>query len=411
MRKETRKILILSVKLLLAAVLLGWLFGRVHWRSYVQEASTGRTFAVLAELPQGQLQVAEGILWWRTEQVRSVGDFAPIGDAPADVVRPGLLATLGQIDRLLLGVAAVAFVLSLFAIAVRLWYLLRLQDIHIGPWESVRLTFLGQFFNAVVPGVVGGDLVKAYYVTRHTPKVAAVLTTLFVDRVLGLTEMTLLAAVMLAIVVGGGLASVEEVRVPALAVGAILAGIAVAGTVVASGRVRRALHLHKLYRRLPFAEHLAAVGVAVRQYRANVGGLGIALAITVVAHVLFIGAIALLGVALGMHRVPWYSHFVYVPLIYIIGAVPITPGGVGLVEGAYQAFYGAMAAAPQVLALALLARIIPLLWGLPGILVVVTGPRIPRPEEMQAQLAREESAETGTEDLAPRPPSDTPAPL
>ena len=60
------------------------------------------------------------------------------------------------------------FVLSLLVfaaaqviISVRWWLLLRAQSIHISVLAAVRLFFLGLFYNNVMPGAVGGDLLKA----------------------------------------------------------------------------------------------------------------------------------------------------------------------------------------------------------------------------------------------------------
>ncbi len=125
----------------------------------------------------------------------------------------------------------------------------------------------------------------------------------------------------------------------------------------------------------------------MRVYRSRMGVLLRAICITLGAHVFFVGAIAMVGWSLALD-VPWYAYFVYVPLIYIAGAVPITPGGVGLVEGLYQAFFAATLGCPasKVLALALLARLIPMFWGLPGAVVAVTGPKLPKEQDMEAEL-------------------------
>ena len=118
-----------------------------------------------------------------------------------------------------------------------------------------------------------------------------------------------------------------------------------------------------------------------------------AVLLTLSAQTFFFGAIALVGSALARAEplAPWYAFFIYVPLIYIIGAVPITPGGVGVVEGAYLTFFAASPVS-QVLALALLARLIPIFWSLPGLIVAITGPRLPKAEEIEAELS---SSSTG----------------
>ncbi|MGD0078703.1 MAG: lysylphosphatidylglycerol synthase transmembrane domain-containing protein, partial [Sedimentisphaerales bacterium] len=63
-----------------------------------------------------------------------------------------------------------AFIASQAILASRWWLLLRTQGIHINIWAAIRLHFLGLFYNNAMPGSVGGDLIRAWYVTKHTEK-------------------------------------------------------------------------------------------------------------------------------------------------------------------------------------------------------------------------------------------------
>ena len=108
--------------------------------------------------------------------------------------------------------------------------------------------------------------------------------------------------------------------------------------------------------------------------------------VTFASHVCFIGAIALLGEALAI-SLPLWNYFVYVPLIFIIGAIPVSPGGVGVVENLYVAFFATAAVgASPILALALLARFVPIFWSLPGLVVALRGAKLPKADQMQAEL-------------------------
>ena len=98
-----------------------------------------------------------------------------------------------------------------------------------------------------------------------------------------------------------------------------------------------------------------------------------------------IGSIALIGLSLNMDA-PWYAYFVYVPVIFIIAAVPITPGAVGLTELLYQMAFAEGCNPSKVIVLALLARLIPMFWGLPGAVVAVTGTKLPKAKDMEAAL-------------------------
>jgi len=391
MTKTARKTLFLAAKLLVAVGMLVWVISQVHWDDYVIAGSDGRSYPVIEEGSEF-VTVATGSPWRRGVEVRPRDDFRPLPQSD-QVVRRGFASCITGLEEprnmwLIVGACA-AFLASMLMVAFRWRFLLAVQSVHIGLWESVRLTFLGQFFNAVVPGTVGGDLVKAYYVSKHTQRKAAVVVTTFVDRMIGITELALLAAAMVAVVWMGGLVGPQTVGAMGLTIAVVLAVVALAFTFVLSSRFRKVLHLEKLYGRLPLAYHFAAAGDAARIYRDRAGSLVWAMAMTVFAHVTFIGSIGLVGASLSLPS-GWYEYFLYVPLIYIVGAVPVTPGGVGLVEKLYVVLF-ASAAPSGALALALLARGVQVLCGLPGLVVAVTGPKLPKAQTIEAELGLSET--------------------
>lgn len=396
MNRTARKVLILLAKAAIAIVLLAWVLGKVHWRDYVHSRADGGSYPVLADLGgQGgahTIRIAVGSAWSPQPQTRPAADFEPLPGG-VEVIRPGFLTSLCRINIPLAVLGALGFGASVVLTAIRWWILLRIQRIRIPAWEAVRLTFLGQFFNAVVPGTVGGDLVKAYYVAKHTPKAAAVLVSVFVDRLFGLVGLAVVAAVMLAIVLATGIETFQRVRLPVTCVGAILAAVAALLAFLFSGRFRQALRLERLYQRWPVAHHFAAAGDAVRLYRQRLGSMTGTVVLTFAAHMGFVGFVALTGLSLSLPT-PWYNYFVYVPLVYIIGSVPLTPGGVGWIENWYVKFFQTdVCGASAILVLALLARLIPVLWGLPGAVVAVTGSRLPAVDSMKAELAQREDTD------------------
>ncbi len=385
MKKKLRKSLLTALKIIIAFALLAWVFSGVYWNDYLV-TKDGKSYSVQPGEPvsDGMITVSHGVLWWRAETTIALADCRKVPGGGDQRIRKGFLSVLKDIRWPLLTLGWAGFVVPVLIIAVRWRMLLRVQDIHISTWEAVRLTFLGYFFNSVVPGTVGGDLVKAYYVSRHTHrKIAAVLAT-FVDRVLGLAELAILAGVMCGAVLLFGLAAFSTMQTPLIALGAALLLTAVVLTLLLSKRCRRVLRLQRLYGKLPIARHVEEIGRAAAIFRENFPVMLRAVMITFLAHIFWVGSIALIGASLSLN-VPWYTYFVYVPLIYIIGAVPLTPGGVGLVEKLFVVFF-APVNPTLVLALALFARLIPVFWSLPGAWVAVTGPRLPRTDAMKAEL-------------------------
>jgi hypothetical protein len=108
----------------------------------------------------------------------------------------------------------------------------------------------------------------------------------------------------------------------------------------------------------------------------------------------------MIGASLSL-AVPAFMYAVYIPLIYILGAVPVTPGGVGLVEKLYVAFFVVNPAG--VLAMALLVRLIKMAVSLPGVGVAVRGARLPKGRDIEAELGLEQGADSlGEAELKPQ---------
>ncbi|MBU3916344.1 flippase-like domain-containing protein [bacterium] len=83
---------------------------------------------------------------------------------------------------------------------IRWAFLLKMQDFKLSTKQTFPLTLIGVFFNYAIPGGVGGDVVKGYYLFKHSPtKKTLGTTTLFLDRLMGMYGMVLVSAIMLVV--------------------------------------------------------------------------------------------------------------------------------------------------------------------------------------------------------------------
>jgi uncharacterized membrane protein YbhN (UPF0104 family) len=82
-----------------------------------------------------------------------------------------------------------------------------------------------------------------------------------------------------------------------------------------------------------------------------------ALVLSVIFHLLTIVNTVAVGAAVGWEEIPWKGLLVVVPLILLIGAIPVAPQGLGIQEGAFVYFLHAVGATTgQALAIALVLR-------------------------------------------------------
>ena len=106
-----------------------------------------------------------------------------------------LAAMFARLNFGLFAVSVTIFVASQLIVGLRWWLLLRSQAIFIPYWAAVRLHFLGLFYNNFMPSALGGDFLRAWYVTSHTDKKLEAVLSVFVDRVIGLMGMVIIAVV------------------------------------------------------------------------------------------------------------------------------------------------------------------------------------------------------------------------
>ena len=73
--------------------------------------------------------------------------------------------------------------------------LLRAQGSTLSYWRSLKFNFVGQFFSTVLPGLVGGDLVKAFYLVRYQNEPLETTSSIIVDRFVGLLAVCFLMGI------------------------------------------------------------------------------------------------------------------------------------------------------------------------------------------------------------------------
>lgn len=291
-----------------------------------------------------------------------------------------------------------AVILQLMAqtlLASRWIILLRVQGVELGLYQAIKLTYLGLFYNNMMPGAVGGDLLKGWYVTQHSPpnlRVEAAVT-VFVDRLAGLIGIVLVGACA-SLFIG------PELNYRGFQIRwvgwLIFAAMVVVSVIFLSRRVRRVLQISRLMDKLPFANLLRQVDSAIRIYRHHHGTILLALLLTAVIQGASIVAIWFLTKMLNLHLVTLLQCLSIMPIIWVISAAIPVPGGLGVVENLVTYLYCKAinpndpdAAMGQAAALALTIRMLICLCSLPGALVPIFGGHLPKTAEIAREMEKE----------------------
>lgn len=219
--------------------------------------------------------------------------------------------------------------------AVRVRFILAHQGIRVGTWQCLLFNCTGVLYSAFLPGGISGDAVRAYLFMRAVPNHRlAILGAMFLDRGLGLVSMVALgltAAYYMAI-------QAPVIRPYLLAFTALFAALVGAIAILHFIGSRHQPHDLPLARVPGFWGKIKRVIAELRIHRYPVRVLlGVVLQ-SVLIHVTAVAIIYLCSVhsraGLGFLEV-----FVAAPIGLLVNAIPLSPGGLGIGENAFELLY------------------------------------------------------------------------
>jgi uncharacterized membrane protein YbhN (UPF0104 family) len=216
--------------------------------------------------------------------------------------------------------------------------LLRVQDVPLPFRLAWGLTMIGTLFNVVIPGAVGGDLIKGYWITRAAPgRRAKAATSVVMDRVAGLIGLLFLGAVMVLTNPAETLRNPATRSLGALTVAGVLGGLAgLYAALFAGGRLSHWSFLPGLARNMFSALH---------EYRQKSSVVLIVLAVSALNQSMTCCSYYLALRSTGVAGMPVGQFFLIVPLGLVTSAVPISPAGIGVGQAAFFALFQIVAPA------------------------------------------------------------------
>ncbi|MBN1347613.1 MAG: flippase-like domain-containing protein [Phycisphaerae bacterium] len=291
--------------------------------------------------------------------------------------------SLSQMDARLVIAAALIWSPIYLICSWRLKVVMGTQDIHMTFWEAVKLTYAGSFLNFAMPGSTGGDLYKAYCITRLTHKKTEAVAAVFLDRVIGLSSLVVIGGLMSVVGWAVGL----DIGWAARVIGGLLLAMIVGAGLFFSHTVRGLIRYDKILERLPFGNQLRRIDGAVFILRAQKRKVAKALGLTILLQLLAIIALIAVAKSLRMNTDSSVPYLVYLPLGFVIRAVPISIQGIGPMDGCFKLFFvdSGLGDQAKVQILALAVRLLDLVWALPGALVLLTGRELP-PKDFGQQV-------------------------
>jgi len=319
--------------------------------------------------------------------------FAFRGENLKDIIK-----VFGSLNVLVFASALGLLVAGQLVFVLRWLILLRTQSVHVSYWPALKLHLLGLFYNNCLPGAVGGDLLRAWYVTMHTDKKIEAALSVFVDRAVGFTCTVAIAFLSYWLIPAQGsgaefelgaefnFASLSVKFLLALLVLAVLAAVVIAAMYFSS-KLRPYLLKYVFILGLSWKLWLGRIVKAVKLYCCKPFILLLAVVLSFICQAMPIFGLYLIGRNLGIEAHIKY-YYIFFPLSWIIGVIPISIGGTGIMELGLKGLFSKVAqvTASQGLILALAQRLTWLLISIPGVIIHITGKHLPNQEEIKAEM-------------------------
>lgn len=264
-----------------------------------------------------KILLAGGLLYWLYQ--KGVLDLSVL----QRMLDPYLLVS----SLTLLGVSA-------FIATWRWQQLLSVQGVVLTLVEAFKLNLVGLFFNYVMPGGVGGDVVKGYYIVKENPqnRMGAAVSVLL-DRVMGLYAMLILAMVAMLFHIETIQNNLQLLYI-ARALCFVFIGFTFGLFLTFSKKFRR-WGWQDLLGSSRMGKKLVSAYEAVHSYAGHKKKLLSVVILSLVSQGLAIITIWWLGQRMGFEDVSIATYLVVAPLGFMVTALPISPAGVGIGQMAF----------------------------------------------------------------------------
>ncbi len=232
-------------------------------------------------------------------------------------------------DPSLFALGLALYVAALLVTFLRWHRLVRALGLPFRVRDAIRLGFIGNVFNLVIPGAVGGDVIKAGFLCREQEKKTQAVASMVIDRAVGLLGLFLLAGAVGVLAWRG--ASVEVRRL--IGFSWTMAAIGAIGLAVLFTPALNRVALSLVRGRGKLESVLLELVAMASAYRERSGVIFLALAMAVAGHAMYVLCFTLAGRGLfGAEAPSLLEHYLVVPLVLFSTAIPMPFGALGVSE-------------------------------------------------------------------------------
>jgi uncharacterized membrane protein YbhN (UPF0104 family) len=216
------------------------------------------------------------------------------------------------------------------------------------------LYMIGSFFSTFLPGLVGGDAVRAYYLNKDAKKISTTLASVFMDRYIGFVSLMVIGITAFPFSIGSFGGSRLTWLMPVIFISFVVGSIL--------------FFMLQLGRRFRVMTEFYDYFSLLRKRKKT-----IATAFAVSIAIQFMNFFMVILLALGMGaQVSLLQLAVFLPIVITISSLPISISGIGVREGSFVILLGFIGISPEAATSLSLAWFFSVIMGsLPGLVFYV----------------------------------------
>lgn len=189
---------------------------------------------------------------------------------------------------------------------------------------------IGAFFGSFMPGIIGGDAVRAYYLNKKAKKMSLTLASIFMDRYIGYASLMLIGMSAAPFAFSNFGDSPYKWAMPFIFVAFVIGSI-----------LFFLLQLGKRFRGMSeFYEYFSTL-------KTQKSRIIKAMIISLLVQLLNLFIVVILAAGMG-EKIPLLVLFVFLPIIITITMIPISISGLGVREGSFVILLGLIGVKPEI---------------------------------------------------------------
>lgn len=209
--------------------------------------------------------------------------------------------------------------------------LLNSQEIKLSLKTLIASLYVGQFFNSFLPTTIGGDAIRAYDTAIASKESAKSVTTVFLDRLIGVVALVLLAVLALPIAYFMG-ENVNYYLIPVFTIFLLcLMGLLI---VLNNSLTKTLANFLKGMNLSRIAGQVMKIYSSIQEMKKDTRILWIAFALSILLQINVVVFHYLISISLHLN-VPIIYYFIIVPVALTILIVPFSINGIGIREGIF----------------------------------------------------------------------------